>query len=90
MPLVETMKEACFAVFPVYVVLTVLAWAFGWRRLQGPGTLGVMAGCVIGAALAAQLELAVAPRWLLMGAMVGIFQYLFALLERKVRLRHVS
>jgi hypothetical protein len=40
MPFVDAMKEACFAVFPVYVVLTVLAWAFGWRRLQGPGTLG--------------------------------------------------
>lgn len=33
MPFVDAMKEACFAVFPVYVVLTVLAWAFDWRRL---------------------------------------------------------
>lgn len=90
MPFVETMKEACFVVFPVYVVLTVLACAFDWRRLQGLGSLGVMVGCVIGAALAAQLELAAVPRWLLMGAMVGIFQYLFALLERKARLRHAS
>ncbi|WP_433851192.1 hypothetical protein [Stenotrophomonas nitritireducens] len=85
MPFVDAMKEACFAVFPVYVVLTVLAWTFGWRRLQGPGTLGGMAGCVAGAALAAQLELAVAPRYLLMALMVGIGQYLFGLLERRAR-----
>ncbi len=90
MSFVETMKEACFVVFPVYVVLTVLACVFDWRRLQGLGSLGVMVGCVIGAALAAQLELAAVPRWFLMGAMVGIFQYLFALLERKARLRHAS
>ena len=85
MPFVDAMKEACFAVFPAYVVLTVLAWAFDWRRLQGPGPLGVMAGCVAGAALAAQLELAVAPRYLLMALMVGIGQYLFGLLERRAR-----
>lgn len=83
MPFVDAMKEACFVVFPIHVVLTALAWAFDWHRLQGPGTLGVMAGCVAGAALAAQLELAVAPRCLLMALMVGMGQYLFGLLERR-------
>ncbi len=87
MPFVDAMKEACFVVFPIHVVLTALAWAFDWHRLQGPGTLGVMAGCVAGAALAAQLELAVAPRCLLMALMVGMGQYLFGLLERVARRR---
>jgi len=85
MPFVDAMKEACFAVFPIYVVLTALAWAFDWHRLQGPGTLGGHGRVRGGAALAAQLELAVAPRCLLMALMVGMGQYLFTLLERRAR-----
>ena len=87
MPFVEALKEACFVVFPIHAVLRVLACAFGWRRLQGLGTLGVMMGCVLGAALAAQMGMALLSRSLVMGLMVGVFHYLFGLLERKAQRR---
>lgn len=87
MPFVEALKEACFVVFPVYAVLRVLACAFGWRHLQGLGALGIMVGCVLGSGLAAQMGMALFSRCLVMGLMVGVFHYLFGLLERKARRR---
>lgn len=83
-------KDACAIVFPCYVALVVMAHVFRWRRYKPLRLLGLMAGGVVGVGLSVQWGLAAVAQSLLIGLMIGIVTYSFAMLERKFPLQHAS
>ena len=87
MEFIEAAREASLAALLTYAVLVTLAHIFQWQRFSQMHTLGVVVGCVLGAGLGAQLQLAGLVKYLLMGVAVGAFSYLFGMLKTRFPLR---
>jgi hypothetical protein len=87
MEFIAAAQEASFAALAVYVVFFVLAHLFNWRRFDPRAMLGLVVGCVVGAGLVAQFELAGIVRYLAYGAAVGAGIWLFQWLGRRFPLQ---